>query len=157
MKNSLLNLERDHEVMKLQKFNGITAFSTAQVIEMPENKKPSITIPHEDNLSEFERARRTNKTWSMGQDWPSGSSRKSFVLPRKGAWDYGTMTLCDQGIHELYSFSAKDGKREQLLSLDDRNFLWPAQSVVERKSTQLGAHDSSLRRAKSFSFTQEFS
>ena len=68
MKNRLLNLEREHEVMKPQKFDGITAFSTAQIIEMPENKKPSITIPHEDNLSEFERARRTNKTWSMGQD-----------------------------------------------------------------------------------------
>ena len=157
MKNSLLNLERDHEVMKLQKFDGITAFSTAQIIEMPENKKPSITIPHEDNLSEFERARRTNKTWSMGQDWQSGSSRKSLVLNRKGALDHGSLILSDQRIHKLYSFPARDGKRKQLLPLNHLIFLCPAQPVNERKSTQLGAKASTLRRAKSFSFTQEFS
>ena len=156
MKNSLLNLEQDHEYMKLQKFDGITAFSTAQIIEMPENKKPSITIPHEDNLSEFERARRTNKTWSMGQDWPSGSSRKSFVLNRKGALDHGSLTLSDQEIHKLYSVVAKGGKRKQLLSLGHRNFLCPAQPVKKRKSAQLGAKASTLRRAISFSFTQDF-
>ena len=53
----------DHQI-------GGTAISSTrvQIIEMPEVKKPRLTIPHEANLSEFERARRTNKTWSMGQD-----------------------------------------------------------------------------------------
>ena len=37
-------------------------------IEMPEQKHQSQMIVLDDDLSEFERARRTSKTWSMGQD-----------------------------------------------------------------------------------------
>ena len=36
--------------------------------EMPEQKRPSQMIEPYEDLSEFERARRTSKTWSMGQD-----------------------------------------------------------------------------------------
>jgi len=35
---------------------------------MPEQKRPSLVVDPDDDLSEFERARRTSKTWSMGQD-----------------------------------------------------------------------------------------
>ncbi len=37
-------------------------------IEMPEQKRQSQMIVLDEDLSEFERARRTSKTWSMGQD-----------------------------------------------------------------------------------------
>ena len=37
-------------------------------IEMPEQKQLSQMIVLDEDLSEFERARRTSKTWSMGQD-----------------------------------------------------------------------------------------
>ncbi len=37
-------------------------------IEMPEQKHQSQMIVLDEDLSEFERARRTSKTWSMGQD-----------------------------------------------------------------------------------------
>ena len=37
-------------------------------IEMPEHKQRSQMIVLDEDLSEFERARRTSKTWSMGQD-----------------------------------------------------------------------------------------
>ena len=37
--------------------------------KLPEVKAPyQSDIAHDDDLSEFERARRTSKTWSMGQD-----------------------------------------------------------------------------------------
>ena len=36
--------------------------------DMPEQKRPSLLVDFDDDLSEFERARRTSKTWSMGQD-----------------------------------------------------------------------------------------
>ena len=36
--------------------------------DMPEQKRPNLMIDLDDDLSEFERARRTSKTWSMGQD-----------------------------------------------------------------------------------------
>lgn len=36
--------------------------------DMPEQKRPSLVVDPDDDLSEFERARRTSKTWSMGQD-----------------------------------------------------------------------------------------
>ena len=36
--------------------------------DMPEQKRPNRMIELDDDLSEFERARRTSKTWSMGQD-----------------------------------------------------------------------------------------
>ena len=36
--------------------------------EMPEQKHQSQMIVLDEDLSEFERARRTSKTWSMGQD-----------------------------------------------------------------------------------------
>ena len=40
----------------------------SQHIDMPEQKRPRLLMDFDDNLSEFERARRTSKTWSMGQD-----------------------------------------------------------------------------------------
>ena len=40
----------------------------APVADMPEQKRPIQTVEFDDDLSEFERARRTSKTWSMGQD-----------------------------------------------------------------------------------------
>jgi hypothetical protein len=40
----------------------------ARKIEMPEQKHLSQMIVLDEDLSEFERARRTSKTWSMGQD-----------------------------------------------------------------------------------------
>ena len=36
--------------------------------DMPEQKRPNLMVDLDDDLSEFERARRTSKTWSMGQD-----------------------------------------------------------------------------------------
>ena len=36
--------------------------------DMPEQKRPTLMVDLDDDLSEFERARRTSKTWSMGQD-----------------------------------------------------------------------------------------
>ena len=36
--------------------------------DMPEQKRPRLLVDFDDDLSEFERARRTSKTWSMGQD-----------------------------------------------------------------------------------------
>ena len=36
--------------------------------DMPEQKRASLVVDPDDDLSEFERARRTSKTWSMGQD-----------------------------------------------------------------------------------------
>lgn len=36
--------------------------------DMPEQKRPNQMVDLDDELSEFERARRTSKTWSMGQD-----------------------------------------------------------------------------------------
>ena len=69
MKPNTLIKKIEHNAIDHQ-ISGITVFSTAQIIEMPEVKKPRFTIADEANLSEFERARRTNKTWSMGQDWP---------------------------------------------------------------------------------------
>ena len=36
--------------------------------DMSEQKRPNQMIELDDDLSEFERARRTSKTWSMGQD-----------------------------------------------------------------------------------------
>ena len=36
--------------------------------DMPEQKRPCLPVDFDDDLSEFERARRTSKTWSMGQD-----------------------------------------------------------------------------------------
>ena len=36
--------------------------------DMPEQKRSIQMTELDDNLSEFERARRTSKTWSMGQD-----------------------------------------------------------------------------------------
>ena len=36
--------------------------------DMPEQKRPCLLVDFDDDLSEFERARRTSKTWSMGQD-----------------------------------------------------------------------------------------
>ena len=40
----------------------------SQHIDMPEQKRPCLRVDLDDGLSEFERARRTSKTWSMGQD-----------------------------------------------------------------------------------------
>ena len=40
----------------------------SQHINMPEPKRPCLPMDFDDDLSEFERARRTSKTWSMGQD-----------------------------------------------------------------------------------------
>ena len=42
--------------------------SKAPQADMPEQKQPSQMIELDDDLSEFERARRTSKSWSMGQD-----------------------------------------------------------------------------------------
>ena len=67
MTPNTLNKKIEHNAIDHQ-ISGITVFSAAQIIEMPELKKPRFTIAHEANLSEFERARRSNKTWSMGQD-----------------------------------------------------------------------------------------
>ena len=67
MNPNTLNKKLEHSEID-QQISGTAIFSTAQIIEMPEVKKPRVTIPHDANLSEFERARRTNKTWSMGQD-----------------------------------------------------------------------------------------
>ena len=69
MNPNMLNQKNEQRAINSQ-ISGSTKFSTLQVIEMPEAKKPRVTIPDDANLSEFERARRTNKTWSMGQDWP---------------------------------------------------------------------------------------
>ena len=67
MKHNILGRKTERTNIE-QQISGITIFSSAQIIEMPEVKKPQATSPYDDNLSEFERARRTNKTWSMGQD-----------------------------------------------------------------------------------------
>ena len=67
MNPTTLNKKNEQRSINPQ-ITGTAKFSTAQVIEMPEAKKPRVTIPDDANLSEFERARRTNKTWSMGQD-----------------------------------------------------------------------------------------
>jgi len=40
----------------------------SQSTDMPEQKRPCLLMDFDDDLSEFERARRTSKTWSMGQD-----------------------------------------------------------------------------------------
>ena len=40
----------------------------SQHFDMPEQKRPCLPVDFDDDLSEFERARRTSKTWSMGQD-----------------------------------------------------------------------------------------
>ena len=40
----------------------------SQNTDMPEQKRPCLLVNFDDDLSEFERARRTSKTWSMGQD-----------------------------------------------------------------------------------------
>lgn len=42
--------------------------TTPPQADMPERKRPAQMIELDDDLSEFERARRTSKTWSMGQD-----------------------------------------------------------------------------------------
>ena len=67
MHNNILARKTERTNME-QQISGITIFSPDHIIEMPEVKKPQATSPYNDNLSEFERARRTNKTWSMGQD-----------------------------------------------------------------------------------------
>ena len=42
--------------------------TSAQLFEVQKIKNPNPDLTLDENLSEFDRARRTSKTWSMGQD-----------------------------------------------------------------------------------------
>ena len=42
--------------------------ASTQLLELHEMKIAKPTVTPNEELSEFERARRTSKTWSMGQD-----------------------------------------------------------------------------------------
>ena len=66
--NTELAIKTETHMRVHQHVRQVKAFSPVQLIEMPETKTLIKTGTFDEDLSEFERARRASKTWSMGQD-----------------------------------------------------------------------------------------